>query len=347
VNGSESGVRFSAELGGQVGRRLISPSGSIEAAESIATRARVGRAAQGRGEWRSAACWGSLTPRIVLHSYARILETCEPYLVATRLIADRLGTTPLGVEIPAANRFDPQVVASAAFLSVLRRYDAVTFGPFGMQMPQWVFYDCAVMPGAVFGLGTRASLLEPWAREALGLPPDYDGLVPLSAFIAIPMLEGATERRDDAPPPSWLVYTLHSINAVSPGIGPEGLLELTFALGLRVFPIKTLYGVSQWRNPRLGVYAGLGPLELMTAYTPAHSLPRTLCFRAPVASVALDSLLVGPSNAPAPNAFLDVDDVPALRRLQTEIEEGVRYDLVGPPQTRGTYVLAPLFRRPR
>jgi hypothetical protein len=283
----------------------------------------------------------------VLHHYARILDTCEPYLIATRLIADRLCATPLGVEVPAENRFDPQVVKSAAFLSVLRRCDAVTFGPYGMQMPQWVFYDCAVMPGAVFGLGTRASRLEPWAREALGVEAGYDGLVPLSAFIAIPMLEGAAERRPDEPPPAWLLYTLHSMNAVSPGIGPEGLLNLTLALGLRVFPIKTLYGVSQWRNPRLGVYADLGPLELLTAYTPAHSLPRTLCFRAKIEPVGLESLLIGPRMhplSPPPNTILDVDDVAALRRLQGELEEGVRYDLVGAPDARGTFVLAPLFR---
>lgn len=288
---------------------------------------------------------GSGTLEDVLHSYARILETCEPYLVATRHIADRLCAAPLGVEVPVGNRFDPQVVGSAAFLSVLRRCDALTFGPFGMQMPQWVFYDCAVMPGAVFGLGTRASRLEPWAREALGVEPGYEGLVPLSAFIAIPMLEGAADREDDEPPPSWLVYTLHSMNAVSPGIGPEGLTELTFALGLRVFPIRTLYGVSQWRNPRLGVYAGLGPLELMSAYTPAHSLPRTLCFRAGVEPGALDSLLAGTPKPRQANLHLDVDDVAALRKVQTELEEGVRYELVGPPLTRGTYVLAPLFRR--
>lgn len=284
----------------------------------------------------------------MLHHYARILETCEPFLIATRLIAEHLSTTPLGVEIPPGNRFDPQRVEHADFLGVLRRCDALTFGPHGMHMPQWVFYDCAVMPGAVFGLGTRASRLEPWARDALGVPKGYDGLVPLSAFIAIPMLEGALRRRDGEPPPSWLLYTLHSMNQVSPGIGPEGLLTLTLALGLRVFPIKTLYGVSQWRNPRLGVYADLGPLQLMTAYTPAHSLPRTLCFRAAIEPIGLESLLLGPRMhplAPPPDVILDVDDVDALVRLQGELEAGVRYDLVGPPEARGAFVLAPLKRR--
>ncbi len=286
----------------------------------------------------------------VLHHYSRILDTCEPYLIATRLIADHLSTTPLGIEIPRDNRFDPQALASAPFLSVLRRCDALTFGPYGMQMPQWVFYDCAVMPGAVFGLGARASRLEPWARAALGVEPDYHGLVPLSAFITIPMLEGAHERREGEPPSAWLLYTLHSMNSVSPGIGPEGLSTATLALGLRVFPIRTLYGVSQWRNPRLGVYADLGPLELVTAYTPAHSLPRTLCFRARIEPLTLDALLIGPRmhpRSPPPNVLLDVDDVAELRRVQTEIEQGVRYELVGAPETRGAFVLAPLHRRER
>jgi hypothetical protein len=48
--------------------------------------------------------------------------------------------------------------------------------------------------------------------------------------------------------------------------------------------------------------------------------------------------------SPPPNTILDVDDVAALRRVQGELEEGVRYDLVGAPDARGSFVLAPLFR---
>jgi hypothetical protein len=285
----------------------------------------------------------------MLFRYARILERCEPYLIATDEIASQLNPSPLGVTIPVDNRINPQHRRHADFLALLRFVDSLTFGPYGMQMPDWVFYDCAVMPGAVFGLGVRRTALEPWALDALRVPPKYDGLIPLSVFIAIPMLPGHRTRAPGEPPPSWLLYTLDEMNQVSPGMGPEGMLSLTFALGLRVFPIRTLYGMTQWRAPKLDLYVDLGPLELLSAYTPAHSLPRTLSFRTPINELHLSTLLMGTRMhplSPPPNVLIDVDDVEQLKQVQREIEEGWRYSLVFEPETRGTYVQAPLLRLP-
>ena len=42
--------------------------------------------------------------------------------------------------------------------------------------------------------------------------------------------------------------------------------------------------------------------------------------------------------------MIDVDDVESLKRLQAEIEEGVRYQIVGPPTTRGSIVQVPVRR---
>ena len=86
---------------------------------------------------------------------------------------------------------------------------------------------------------------------------------------------------------------------MSPGIAPAGTLKVTLALGLQVFPIKTLYGTTQWRSPKLQVYADLGPLELVTAYTPAHSLPRTLSFRLPLHDLQHNTVLASPRVHPA------------------------------------------------
>jgi hypothetical protein len=199
----------------------------------------------------------------------------------------------------------------------------------------------------VFGLAIRAHKLEDWAREAMNVPEGYDGLVPVSLFIAIPMLAGFGDGRQV--PNTWLLYTLESLNQVSPGIAPAGILKVTLAMGLKVFPIETLYGTTQWRSPKLKVYADLGPLELVTAYTPAHSLPRTLSFRLTLKDLQLNTLLASPRvhpGAPPPNTLLDVDDVDALKALQADIERGERVQVVGHTIEHGAHVRVPLHREP-
>ena len=157
--------------------------------------------------------------------YQKALQHCQPFLIAGDTLRGDLNLTPGGLEIPTQNQMHPQHRRHAEFLRMLQLLDRLTFGPFGMEMPSWVFYDCAVMPGAVFGLAMPAATLEPWAREALQVPADYTGLIPVSQFIAIPMLQGFAAGQQV--PNTWLVYTLESLNQVSPGIGPAGLLELT------------------------------------------------------------------------------------------------------------------------
>ena len=279
----------------------------------------------------------------MLLNYAPILQQCEPFLIAHRGILDALNTAPAGVQIPAANIFDPLHQRHAELYKQLRKLDELTFGPFGMQMPSWVFYDCAVIPGAFFGIGMRPEKLEPWALEALQVPAGYDGLVPVSQVIAIPMLSGFGR----GVPDNWLMYSAESINQVSPGLAPAGLLKLTLALGLRVFPVNTLYGTTQWRSHKLSTYLDLGPFELVTAYTPAHSLPRTLSFRIDIEHTHLITLLAGPRTHPAaepPNAWLDPEDTAHLRALQAEIEEGTKVHVVGHPAYYGSRVRVPLHK---
>lgn len=279
----------------------------------------------------------------MLSLYGPILQDCEPFLIANPWIVPDLNLKPLGVEIPPANLLHPQERRHGPFLSMLQLLDKLTFGPFGMEMPSWVFYDCAVMPGAVFGMAIRAHKLEEWAREAMGVPPEYDGLVPVSQFIAIPMLAGFAHQAQVSH--TWLLYTLESLNQVSPGIAPAGILKLTLALGLQVFPIQTLYGTTQWRSPKLKIYADLGPLELVTAYTPAHSLPRTLSFKIQLREMNRQTLLASPRvhpGAPPPNTLLDVDDVDALKSLQKQLEAGTQVQVVGHTMEHGAHVRVPL-----
>ena len=287
------------------------------------------------------------TPAL-LFNYADILTRCEPFLIAHRGILDQLDRSPMGVHIPPGNIIDPQLRRHEGMLGMMRLVDRLTYGPYGMQMPDWVFYDCAVMPGAVFGLGMRVEQLEPWALAAMKVPAGYDGLVPVTQFIAIPMLEGFGGH-DGPVSNTWLMYSMGGINQVSRGMAPPGVFKLTLVLGLRVFPISILYGTTQWRSPKLAVYVDLGPLELLTAYTPAHSLPRTLSFRLPIEEAQLNSVLASPRvspHAPPPNAVLDLDSVDELMALQGDIEAGWRALLVGHPTNYGAHARIALHRSP-
>lgn len=299
----------------------------------------------------------------MLYNYASVFERCEPFVIAHRGFVGRLPREVAGVAIPAANVIDPQARKNAEFLGLLRLLDTLCFGPNGMPMPSWVFYDCAVMPGGFFGLGIRARQLEPWCLEAMKVPAGYTGLVPISQLIAIPMLAGflaqsgassatATASAASAlPAPStphtWLSYSLESINQVSPGFAPAGVLKLTLALGLQLFPIHTLYATTQWRSHKLATYVELGPVELVTAYTPAHSLPRTCSFRIDVGAMKLETLLAGPAVHPAaepPNDWVDPDSEAELRALQRDIEGGSVVHLVGKPQVFGAQIRIPIHR---
>ena len=280
----------------------------------------------------------------MLYNYSSILDSCEPFVIAHRGFSPQLSREIRGIQIPEANIIDPQARENADFLGLLRHLDSLCFGPNGMSMPSWVFYDCAVMPGGSFGFAIRAQHLEPWCLEAMKVPAGYEGLVPVSQLIAIPMLAGFVDAEQ---PHTWLVYSLESINQVSPGFAPAGLLKLTLALGLQLFPIQTLYGTTQWRSHKLATYVDLGPVELVTAYTPAHSLPRTFSFRIDLQNVHLETLLAGPNLHPLadpPNGWIDPDDADALIALQLEIEAGVRVHLVGRPQHYGARIRIPIYR---
>ena len=111
----------------------------------------------------------------MLQPYSRILERCEPYVVATRKLQARLDLEPLGLPIIPEHRFDPLRVSSAPFLDRVQTLDALTYGPVGMAMPRWALYDCAEMAGALVGLGTRAAHLPARLRKTFAIPERLRG----------------------------------------------------------------------------------------------------------------------------------------------------------------------------
>lgn len=268
-----------------------------------------------------------------LSPYDRIVSGYQPYLIARPPVLEAIDRVPLGIDIPSANLFDPQDTEGRAFVNLVKKLDALTFGPMGLTMPDWVFYDCAVMPGAVFGFARPAGTLDPWVRRVLDVPEDHTGLVPVSIFIAIPMIHRE----------ATLVYTLCSLNQASPGSAPEGLWRLTLAAGTAALGREEIVATVQWRSPRLGLFSGLGPLELLTAWTPAHDNPTTCTFRCTVDEEARRRLLKSDiRDVRNVQRYLDADDQHAMRQLQIEIESGLYVAIGGPAEVRGSETRIPL-----
>jgi hypothetical protein len=253
------------------------------------------------------------------------LKSLEPFLVAAPWHRGLLHHAPLGVTIPPENVIDPTRLEAATFLRRLSVLDRLTFGPEGMPMPAWIFYHAAEVPGAIMGFAHRIeTLAEPIARR-LELGRDDRGLVPLSMYIAIPTRA----------PGAWIGHNLASLNRLLPELNLRGLASITKAVALKAFRCRVQVGAVQWDSPALHVHTRFGALELLSAWTPAHSEPATLSYRWTVTEEALRSGMGDPGVAlPRPPADFEiaVGDADGARALQARIESGERFVIPGPPR---------------
>lgn len=147
------------------------------------------------------------------------------------------------------------------------------FGPSGMAMPRWVFYDCAVVPGFVAGFAHRTSSLSPALKNVLQIE-EGDEWTPLSLFIIIP-----TMSRDG----EWVAHNLCSVNSL---LAKEdqfyGIGFISKAFGLWYANVRTCCGMTQWASPSVRLHSHYGDFEILTSYTPVHSYSRTLTYRVKV-----------------------------------------------------------------
>jgi hypothetical protein len=206
-----------------------------------------------------------------------------------------------------------------------------------MPMDLWVFYDCAELPGFIYGFATPVADLDAREREAFRLPSDAKGIVPLSVYITIPMYE------DDA----WFGHNLSSLNRTFHWRDMHHLASITKAMALKAFRVKHLVGATQWRSNALHIHTRFGPLNLDTAYTPAHTTAETLTYSLDLTDDALRAAMGDPDITlvrPAVELELDADDTEAMKSLQREIEAGARYQLVDRPRTHERRRLHPLAK---
>lgn len=263
-----------------------------------------------------------------------IFELLVPFVVIPDASLAAIDRAPFGLRIEDEAVISPLKLSSETFLTLLQRLDGYTFGPEGMPMPRWVFFDCAELPAAIFGFAMPAKKLRPQVHTLLDISPSYDGLVPFSMYIALPMV-----RRGH-----WFGHNLSSLSPVLEEHDPEGpslkgLGSITKALCLKVLRATRLYGATQWASTSLFIHSKFGPLDLDTAYTPAHSDPETLTYAFEVNDASLratmgDTAMAIPRRTP--EFFVASDDVPAMCALQDRIEAGERFVIPGPPRRSGT-----------
>ena len=260
-----------------------------------------------------------------LHLSNPRLADLQLYVVATRDNRSAFNLAPFELPFDERHCIDPLRVASGPFLDLVKRVDEVTFGPEGMPMPRWVFFDGAELPGGIVGFGLPVDSLSETSRALLNVPDGYRGLVPLSIFIAIPTFE----------PGVWMAHNLASVAGALPNENLRGLGGFTKAVGLKVFRAKTQVGATQWNSFALRVHVRLGPLALLTAWTPAHSEPWTLTYRVELTEPGLRNLARDTSvklpTSPI-DEWLDSDDHERMQKMQADIETGARIWVVGPPE---------------
>ena len=273
----------------------------------------------------------------------KLLDELVPYLVATPFNLPLLDPAPFG--IAKAEVIDPLRLESETFLTLLHRLDGLTFGPEGMPMPRWVFFDCSEMPGAIYGLARSAKTLWPRARALFKVPDGYDGLVPVSMYVAIPM-----HRRG-----MWFGHNLSSLAPVfarekATDVDLRGLGSLTKGLALQSFGVQEFWGATQWLSKALYIHAKFGPLDLQTAYTPAHSEHETLTYGFRVTPESLRASMGDPTvqlRRPEPEFWIDGHDVAAMVALQDRIEAGERFVIPSAPRARGEASgVVPIARKP-
>lgn len=173
---------------------------------------------------------------------------------------------------------NPLEMDQVIFANRILNLETKAFGPSGMEMPRWVFYDCAIVPGFVAGFAARTSSLSPATRLALSVASDKDVAeeewTPLSLFIIIPTMSDKGE---------WVAHNLCSVNSILPKeLQYYGIGFLSKGFGLWYANVQKVCGMTQWTSPSVRLHAHYGDFEVLTAFTPVHSYSHTLTYRVKV-----------------------------------------------------------------
>ncbi len=222
---------------------------------------------------------------------------------------------------------------NSLFFDALQMLDKHSFGQVGMPMDKWVFFDCGEMVGAIVGFGLRAQNLSSDILKLYKLDKQYTGLVPISMYIAIPMASG-----------SWFGHNLCSANAFLPQKQKmPGLALLSKALGIQVMNFKEMYGATQWESKSLSLHIQIADMEIKSAYTPAHTFDKTMTYKSIYNQEKLINALL-PKKRMADNydRLVNVLDNKFYFEMQSEIENGMQFSIVGRPISENDILKLPI-----
>lgn len=254
--------------------------------------------------------------------FRTILDRCVPYLISYPANWPALELSPYGLEIAESHRFTATELRSRDVVDGLHRLDNATFFSQDMGMARWVLFDCGEFPGIVFGFGCKAGDLPEYVQDYYNVIGREDTFVPLSMWVAIRCAEA------DA----WFGHNLSSANLIFRSEDSlPGLAVLTKCLGALVARARTLYGATQWDSSSIGIHQKIGDLEVLCAYTPAHTHPQTFAYRTQVDPVRLQTELANgfvPRELETHRSII-ADDVEDLLSLQRDLESGNRYLIAG------------------
>jgi hypothetical protein len=252
--------------------------------------------------------------------FARVIARCEPFLISFPGNWPALDLAPFGLEVRDERRYTATTLRSREVVDGLHRLDEVTFGGQDMLMPRWVLFDCGEFPGVVFGFGARARDLPSYLCQAYEVDAG-DSFVPLSMWVAIRCAEEG----------AWFGHNLSSANLLLKGEDAlPGLALITKALGVKLTRATKQYGATQWSSASIGLHLRLGEMELLSAYTPAHTHPETFAYRIDVSDHDLvKSMLESWTEPSSPGErIIAADDHDGIVALHRQIEAGARYRLV-------------------
>ncbi|MBM4357243.1 MAG: hypothetical protein FJ096_03955 [Deltaproteobacteria bacterium] len=252
--------------------------------------------------------------------YRAILERCEPFLITYPANHGALDLAPYGLALDEERLYTATSLRSRSVIDGLHALDAATFGDKDMRMPRWVLFDCGEFPGIVFGFGRRAGELSAELRERYEVDRD-DAFVPLSMWVAIRCAEDG----------AWFGHNLSSVNVMaSRADALPGLATLTKALGIKLARATKQYGATQWDSASIALHLKLGDMQLLSAFTPAHTHPETLAYRVDVdEALILRNLSMAGQAAPrVGDRIVAADDHAAILELHDDLERGERWTMV-------------------
>lgn len=210
-----------------------------------------------------------------------------------------------------------QSMAEGKFTDQIIALENTVFGP-KLAMPRWVFYDCGIMPGITAGFVIHRTAAPASVIKVCKAPPDAEW-IPLSLFMIIPTMQ----------PGEWVAHNLSSINSCLPESDRfYGLGFLSKAFGLWYANIETCCGMTQWLGPALRLHSHYGDLEVVTAFTPSHTVAQTLTYRLKVNPQEWESFFTHQHSARFKNEYQPAGikivrkDENSLIDLQKRIESG-------------------------